>query len=473
MKSYERYEKFYEGHLTLYIRADPNRPINKPGVWQARMTFPGRKGELRRSLKTTQFEEALTEGKRLYLSLRAKHDQQLPLAAMSWTKLVDEFLKHRATYKDVREYTWVCTNFIKPFFEEFQDVTSISNADIAGYWNFRINYWDNHESTPISRAAGRKVSNKRPYSKTAAHREAIMLRSIFKFAFEQGYIGRVPRIVSPKLDQKVIPTRGRFCDRSYQSLISSLSRRCNAPPKKHQLKRGTWLIQHLRLQRLRFWVLLLANSGCRPAEAKVLTQKQITLRRDPSRKDVYFTQILMRAEQGKKNEKERAVITRDYWLTHKFYIRYLKVLASHRPDLIGDDKLIFPSFRHPEKPFDQMSAFRNYIQSIKTKTFPEGIWKDDNGQPRSSYSLRSYYITKRLEAGVPLYVVAHNCNTSYEMIYKHYAASLTWTMRDNLTINFDRWLAEEIDMSQPREAYTYDPAEMMKFKFLVPDDDGD
>ena len=46
-------------------------------------------------------------------------------------------------------------------------------------------------------------------------------------------------------------------------------------------------------------------------------------------------------------------------------------------------------------------------------------------------------------------------------------------MRDSLTINFDRWLNEEIDMKQPREAYSYDPDEMMKFKFLIPEDDGD
>ena len=203
-----------------------------------------------------------------------------------------------------------------------------------------------------------------------------------------------------------------------------------------------------RLQRLRYWILLLSGSGIRVNEAKQLTQKQIRLVPD-KQTGLSYTQIDLTKEQSKQQRGARTILTWDYHNNYDYYQRWLAVLSAWRPELIGPDKLVFPSFRQFDKPFDQMSAFRLFLKSFD-------LHIDDNGNARTSYSLRSFYISRRLEAGVPLYVVATNCGTSYNQIYKHYAASLTWTMRKHLTKNHTAWENKQTDTAHPRERELFD-----------------
>ena len=444
MSAYGDKLDLYDGHLFIYTRAD-----SKKGTYQARMTFPNRTGYVRRSLKTSSRQEAIHAGTSLYLSLRAKWDQHLPLDHMPWLKLTELYIEHRHTERvaDTREYLWVITNYIDPFFGHHQDLTKVNSSHIAEYWAYRATYWDNHDTTPLAAAAGREVTNKRPYSKTAAHREAIILRQIFRFAFERGYIGSVPTIRTPtRVNEAASRTRGIFTIPQYKSLIATIAHRIRAAP--DEGKARYHLMKVRRLQRLRYWVLLLSGSGIRVNEAKQLTQKQIRLVPDRQTGQSY-TQIDLSKEQSKQQRGARTILTWDYHNNYDYYQRWLAVLGTWRPELIGPDKLVFPSFRQFDKPFDQMSAFRLFLKSCD-------LHIDDNGHARTSYSLRSFYISRRLEAGVPLYVVATNCGTSYDQIYKHYAASLTWTMRKHLTKNHTAWEQKQTDTAHPRERELFD-----------------
>jgi site-specific recombinase XerD len=85
-----------------------------------------------------------------------------------------------------------------------------------------------------------------------------------------------------------------------------------------------------------------------------------------------------------------------------------------------------------------------------------GLHLDKKGNPRSSYSLRHFYITQRLEANVPLHAVAHNCGTSYLQLYNTYSHLLTWNMRTHLTKNHSRWMKKEVDTEHPREVELLD-----------------
>ena len=433
MSAYSDHISLYDGHCVIYIRSN-----SKKGLYQCRLSFPGRKGYTRRSLKTSSRNEAIALAQSLYLSLRARIDQSLPIDASPWVKLAEQFLQIRSTDRKANsfEYTYVFENFLTPFFGDFEDVTDINDTDIARYWDYRINYWSNHNTTPRAAKAEREVTNKKPYSREAARREAIILRSFFDWLFSRGYIGKKPRIKPPKDIQHTTNSRGRFSIPDYRLLLRRLEAELRKKPSPDRVRYH--LPRYRRLQRLRYWILLLSGSGIRPAEAKLLKQKQITLLHDKA-SGHQFTQIQLYREQSKNKRASRSIITFDNELNYHYYQRYLAVLADYDPNLIGPDKWVFPSFRDKTQYFDYKSAFK-----ILLKTFD--LYRDDEGRPRSSYSLRSFYISRRLEAGCPLYTVAMNCGTSYEQIHRHYASSLIWTMRNWLTTgNLGQHLPKDIE----------------------------
>jgi hypothetical protein len=86
--------------------------------------------------------------------------------------------------------------------------------------------------------------------------------------------------------------------------------------------------------------------------------------------------------------------------------------------------------RHGEtlpKPNDKLfpqthrQFFNDILGELKLK-------QDRDGQERTFYSLRHYYICQRLSEGADIYQIAKNCRTSVEMIEKFYASHLANTL---------------------------------------------
>ena len=422
MPAYSDQISLYDNHCVVYTRTN-----SKKGVYQARMTFPGKKGYVRKSLKTTSRTEAIATAQKLYLTLRARVDQKIPIDTTPWLTAAKIFLDTRFNSRDHRssEYEYIFDNWLNPFFGHFEDVTEIASEHVSQYWDFRINYWQNHDTTVRASLAEREVTNKKPFSKESARREAIVLRRFFDFLFSRGYVGAKPIIQPPRSIKSTDNSRGRFSIQAYRLLLRRLEGDLRKKPSPDRLR--YYLPRYRRLQRLRYWILLLASSGMRPQEAKLLKQHQIVLETDKDT-GTQFTRINLYKEQSKQQRGARTILTFDNEANYNYYQRYLAVLADYDPSLIGGDKWVFPSFRNKNNFFDPQSAFK-----ILLKTYD--LYRDDEGKARSSYSLRSFYISRRLESGCPLYTVAHNAGTSYDQIYKHYASSLTWTMRHELTRN--------------------------------------
>ena len=425
-KSYADYISLYDGHLTIYIRKG-----SKKGLYSARLTFPSRKGSERVSLRTGDRNEAIYEGKRLYHEMRAKADRQLPLRGTSWQNLTSSFLdlRQKEDRHSMKEYTWVITNFLNPFFQDCEDVASLRAEDFAEYWDYRRKYWENHDSTPISRAAGREISNAKPYSHQAARREAVIIRSLLKYAHERGIISKIPRVLAPKQDieKRGETSRGIFEDsKVYKQMLRALQTLQQKTPAPDKIRYD--LMRKRRLARLRFWILLLSNTGIRVQEAKQLRHEQIVLKPDSRDSDLAFTIINLEKKQSKQQRGARQILSRDFHATYFYYLKYKKWLEDWNPALVQPQSLIFPSFRRHDVPFDQMSAMRYFLQEVD-------MHLDKKGNPRSSYSLRHFYCTQRLQENVPVHAVAWNVGTSYEQLYKTYSHLLTWNMRDYLTKN--------------------------------------
>ena len=156
-----------------------------------------------------------------------------------------------------------------------------------------------------------------------------------------------------------------------------------------------------RLARIRFWILLLSNTGIRPQEARRLRHDQIKLEPDTTGSGKSFTVINLEKRQSKNNRAARQILSRDYHLTYFHYIKYKKWLEDYDPELCKPTGFIFPSFRRKDEAWDCQSAIRRFLIEID-------MHLDDKGKPRSSYSLRHFYITMRLEANMREYLTRNS-----------------------------------------------------------------
>jgi len=87
----------------------------------------------------------------------------------------------------------------------------------------------------------------------------------------------------------------------------------------------------------------------------------------------------------------------------------------------------------------QISSFkRGFAEALKAAN----LERDHRGVRRTPYSLRHYYISSRIEEGVPVHDIARNTRTSIAMIDKHYAQVSTEQIKDSLRRGYEDWYAE-------------------------------
>jgi integrase len=147
-----------------------------------------------------------------------------------------------------------------------------------------------------------------------------------------------------------------------------------------------------------FWFL----TGCRPSEAIGLRWAQVT-------EDCKFVQFVGAVSycygkkvevEGSKNNKTRRFPCSD---------RLRSLLQSIKPENCNPDTLVFPSPKGNTINYNNFcnTAWNQIVDPIKPGTTP--------------YSCRDTFITVQILNRVPESVIADWCDTSIEMIQKHYA----------------------------------------------------
>lgn len=153
------------------------------------------------------------------------------------------------------------------------------------------------------------------------------------------------------------------------------------------------------------FVEFLFRVGCRPSEAIGLTWGNIT----PDCGTIHFTGALVQVgnrrvrSEGSKNNKTRSIST-----SRATQALLLKI----RPENPSSDALVFPS------PTGDSISYRNFSrrawQSITAPIKPD----------TTPYSCRDTFITSQLMKGVPTGVLAKWCDTSVQVIERHYLDKL-------------------------------------------------
>jgi site-specific recombinase XerD len=154
---------------------------------------------------------------------------------------------------------------------------------------------------------------------------------------------------------------------------------------------------------LRYYVLILGNSGLRTGEARKLTWRDVSFT-----KTLTGERRLVFTVRGKTGEREVVCnVGVETWAAE---------LEAHRRIEVGGE--VSPSetiFCHPNG--SPIKSFKNSFQQALKKA---GVLYGSDGKKRVPYSLRHTYATIRLSEGVSVFQLAANMGTSVEMIELFY-----------------------------------------------------
>jgi len=316
-----------------------------------------------------------------------------------------------------------------PFFGDMA-VADIKSGDITAFRAHRMKTGVARRTQIQLEAARRKnpdapepdlASLPKP-GKSTLHQEIVCLRQVLKAALRKGWIDHLPDLSAPYRGSGKISHRAWFSNDEYKLLYARTAERAKKPLK----ARWRWAAEQLH-----DLILFAGNSGLRPDELKRLQFRDVTIIEDSaSRKEILLIEV--RGKRGigycktmpgavlpfrRLSERKRPIKAKD---DEGAGVGRRAVRTPKQGEAVpAPSDLIFPSTHR--------QLFNDILDELKLK-------QDRDGQDRTLYSLRHYYICQRLSEGADIYQIAKNCRTSVEMIEKYYASHLANTL-DTAAIN--------------------------------------
>jgi integrase len=154
---------------------------------------------------------------------------------------------------------------------------------------------------------------------------------------------------------------------------------------------------------LRYYVLVLANSGIRTGEANKLKVTDVHPFKDEKQRHNY--RLVVRGKTGERDAVVRSVAAK----------RLDKYLAVRRA--------ANPSGRLFDMP--DGSPIITLIDQLTSALKEAGIERNSFGEKYSVYSLRHFYAVNALRNGIGVFEVARNMGTSVQMIQEYYGKQAT------------------------------------------------
>jgi integrase len=413
--------------------------------WQMRLKIPDRAGYVVKSTK--QKDRALAEevARKEYTTLNYKVDNNLEIKSYDFAKLYEAWWKRERPSKGEARRKYIEGTakryFLNYFGTELKNVsiTALTDLHFEDYWGWRIGYWDSGAGQQNLSTASKRRNNhdnqrhskkgnvaKKPSNKTL-QMEQSLLKQIFWWAHRRGIIDRQPYIKAPKdaatknLDTARRPT---FDLSEYRQLYRAMRiwvkgevvgkqprENGNFAKSRAVIKRPHSL--HVWQRNLiRNYVLFMANSGCRPNEARQLRWRDIRTTDD----DIKYLYISPTTKTGERDT---------YPLPSAF--RYLE-RVKEQSEYTSPDDLIFGD--RDGKPVE------NFNKTFTKLLADNDLLFDSQGRRRTIYGLRHFYGTMRLSSKtnpVPMEVLAKNMGTSPATLFRHYRHLENYNYRDVLT----------------------------------------
>jgi integrase len=274
----------------------------------------------------------------------------------------------------------------------------------------------------IHRLQGSMEKYGRPPARNTMHQEIVTLRQTLKTAVRHGWMHYLPDLSEPYGASGKISHRAWFSPDEYKKLYEATRKRAREP----KIPRYKW-----ECEQLHDYVLLMANTGLRPDEAKRLEFRDVTIVEDEDT-DETILEIEVRGKRGVGYCKSMTGAVRPFERLQSRK-RPPHANGNGRTGVNPNGKADDPDAWTLPKPTDLIFP-KTHRELFKTVLEEEELRTDREGRPRTAYSLRHTYICLRLMEGADIYQIAKNCRTSVEMVEKFYAAHIK-TSLDAAAIN--------------------------------------
>jgi integrase len=271
-----------DGRLTIFKRS---------GVYYARLRVSPGKKYLWRSLKTSDEQTAIRLGRRLLFQIEQRTEQGLPPKSKSFSAVIDDYIRCRERdHAHGKTSAGMLRQIIRvsKFWREYAGkmaVDAIDDKVMREFIPWRRDYYSDVKRLP-------KNAKLHPTDKTLQW-DMMLGKAIVRWAAEQGLRGHKPSITvtfTPKKKR----VRPAFELWEYRRLWRTLLSR---------IKAARDLRTKQSRELLRYYVLLLANSGMRPGEANKVRLHDVHSFKDERGRKNY--RLIVRGKTG-----ERDVILR-------------------------------------------------------------------------------------------------------------------------------------------------------------------
>lgn len=377
-----------DGRVILY-----KRPGLKKPKWQARISVPNATGYKVVSTKTADVKEAERFALNLYEVLYMQVKAGGALNPKTFKQVYEEWKEQAALSHTSKQGSWDATiarieSYALKFFGS-KRIDVIKEGDFEDYWAWRrTNY------------------NKRQPTNSTLKRERTGIMPVFKFARAKGYLAKLPEAKSPKVESGRRPT---FSNNEWLTIRNAMPGWVDAATEL-ATSRDRFMAMHC--------FIVLVYSGLRPGELQRFRWRDISSVNDPEQGKYYVGHA-----RGKTGPRQFVFQPGADVSLKLVYKRRCKELSEDDADGMGiAPDTNEPVFCHRDgSPIAEFrSSFRSLLKFAGVPVEVESKNDDEMSGPRSLYSFRHLYATKRLSKDTNVYLLASNMGTSVEMIEKHY-----------------------------------------------------
>ena len=350
------------------------------GKWYFRTWISEEGKYLRKSLRTTDKQDAIRLAEQEYLNVYATIQKGHKVFGLKWSELCEEFIQHKQQDVEVgrikesrlKTIKTQINRWIIPFLTPTKKISELDVESFRDYYYYR-----------------KQKTNNQVLDVTLRN-EHTTINAISRFGYRKGYIPFPDFNFDPI---KIIepPRRDTFTVEEYQIFYKKMRDWVSDARDKQE--------EYMR-PLIRDFILLKSNSCMRFGEINQLKWKMVKTKRIDGQNLVW---IELPADICK-NKKSRG-----FWSRGGQYIDRLKKYAPH-PD---PESYVFS---HPK--FDRPLARATYYKYWKNLLEFSGF--DKLEKDLTYYSLRHFGITARLLAKVPIYDVAKMAGTNVQFIEQHY-----------------------------------------------------
>lgn len=377
-------KSFRDGMIYLYKRADYKKP-----TWLCRVKVPNGKGYINRSTGTGDEHQAFKFADDIYNELLVKSLTGEATVGKRIGPAIEAYIRRLEPDRDALSihYKILLMERSKAFLQR--------------------RTFDEVSTTLLSQLVDHLIENskKQRLSPNSIKRIHSDIKHFLNWCIEQDYLGEVPRF--PKVNSKA-SRRPHFDTKDWRKLTRHLREFV-------KVKNRTTLRSRLML---RDYILILANTGIRVGEARLLKWRDI--REVGGTEDGKLSVVL--TVRGKTGIREVVASTGEV----KAYFRRLLELRESELGAVPDaDSLVFC-----HKDGTEIGSFKKSFSSLIKSA---GVERDTFGEMRTIYSLRHTYATFRLTEGVNHYALARNMGTSVAMLEQYYGHTSNVVAADELT----------------------------------------